>query len=910
MKAIGPQKIIMINSGKYSYANISIDKATHLVGANNAGKTSLISPLQWLFIDNENSMSFPKDFSRTKKYYFKDQYSYILFECQTLDGFKVIGVRGTSRLPGDHERYIYDGVYSRQDYFNEDGSIKNGDEVKIQLSDRDYTPLTAGLLRSALTGVGLDKMTARGLNLGLLPIKDTQGYIKFRNIYHNLLDLSNVGQQELKNALLHICEASFRSKGSINLEASYNDKYVHVQKKKTKLESLRRALPHINNCITFHEERLITRSDLAVGYRKIENLFNKLKMSNSEILQKLLDDIEVKKHKIEVKESQLTEKKNDISRCTEKIGGLKERIGSFTKHQEMFKEYVPSLEVHIIDSLQKKAQDLQFKLGMIEVETLETLQKRIQRNEHDKDTLQKRLENIDKSVATALRKYFTDGEIEVFFALYNHHLLDLKVGEGDFEITNTKSIIQRMRSILKNIQNGVYTDQDISIPVDDLRLNLPEHIDTDALAEKIKSLEQEIHKDKSTLKSAEEKKELSLQHKGCEDELTTKKNRHRDYLKMVEESKAISELEKELSDTEKSLLTLQKQQKDLERDIKNVKDAQDTTKNRINALRKKESDLVEKIRTLSRPKSDWGIIDEESFIEDDLSVLVDNHTIFSNQESQLSYKYESEYIIVQQITGSSYTGSTDQATLSNLKDEIENIDRQEEALDSLWRSLMTALGTNLNYLLSDLEGLKANVTDINRDLAKIKISDLQKVELKIIPNVKITNTIATVAKQSANIGTLFSSLHIDQTADAMGQLQKLFQTRGKIEIADLFSLHFHVVRPDGTNEDYSELKDVESEGTTITIKVLVNLILLKGLFEGKQKVAIPFYLDEVGRLDEQNAKAVIRQAEALGFTPIIASPEPMAVVSRIYALRSGKEGLYVDDRNLMILAPKKETVNA
>jgi len=908
MNAIGPKRIIMINSGKHSYANISINKATHLVGANNAGKTSLISPLQWLFIDNENSMSFPKDFQKTKKYYFKDQYSYILFECQTLDGYKVIGVRGTSRLPGDHERFIYDGEYSKKDYFNTDGSTKNGGEVKLQLSDRDYTLLKPGLLRSALTGIGLDKIAARGLNLGLLPIKNIEGYAKFRNIYHNILDLSNVGQQELKNALLHICKGSFRSKGSINLEASFNERYVHVQKQRNNLEQLKRALPHINNCVELHEKRSITRSDLKIRYEKIKQLFFEFKKDNIESKQKLSDKAEITTIKRNNTISQSKDKKKEILEITEHIGGLKSKISSYEQQKSKFTDYFQDLEVPTMEALKQTIKKLEFKLQVAELETSATLQIRIEKNERALNILQKRMENRETSVASLLREHFSDEEIGSFFALYNHQLLDLKQTDSNFIVSNSKSIILKIKIVLQNIRDGVYQDADISMPICDLKPNLSDYVDIEVLAKQIESLEQEIDKDKKTLKSAQEKEDLAAQLGNKRKDFTFRETKHTDYLRMVKEGKSIPGLKEKLNNSETQSSSLTKVEEDLKREIQELNTVLIKLRDQMEDLNNQESMLIKKIQVLPPPSSDWKIIEDAELIEDDLSLLVNNHSVFVDEEKQLSYKYDSEYILVHQFTGSSYIGGTDQETLQNLKEEVDNIDIQERALESLWGSLMTALGTNISYLLNDLDVLKEQVSKINRELSKVQISDLTAVKLRVVDNVKLTQTLSSVAKQSAGTDTytLFSALHIDETADAMGQLQRRFQSRGKIEIADLFSLHFHVVKPDGTKEDYSELKDVESEGTTITIKVLVNLILLKGLFDGKQKIAIPFYLDEVGRLDEQNARAVVTQAEELGFTPIIASPEPMDVVSHIYGLRSGQEGLYVDDRNLMIIDRKQE----
>lgn len=95
----GPQRLVLIRSGQYDYANIAFGKCAHLVGHNNVGKTSLISALQFLYIDNEQRMAFSSGMEETRRYYFKHDTSYILFECMSADGrYITVGMHGTGQI--------------------------------------------------------------------------------------------------------------------------------------------------------------------------------------------------------------------------------------------------------------------------------------------------------------------------------------------------------------------------------------------------------------------------------------------------------------------------------------------------------------------------------------------------------------------------------------------------------------------------------------------------------------------------------------------------------------------------------------------------------------------------------------------------------------------------------------------
>ena len=80
----GPRRLILIQSGKYDYAELDLSQSFQLVGVNGLGKTALISTLQYLYIDNQRDMRFGQHSADdSRKFYFKSDSSFILFECET-----------------------------------------------------------------------------------------------------------------------------------------------------------------------------------------------------------------------------------------------------------------------------------------------------------------------------------------------------------------------------------------------------------------------------------------------------------------------------------------------------------------------------------------------------------------------------------------------------------------------------------------------------------------------------------------------------------------------------------------------------------------------------------------------------------------------------------------------------------
>ena len=168
---LGPTKLIAIRSGSYDYAEVDLATSIQLVGPNNAGKTTLINTLQFLYLDNRNQMAFgDHDPEATKQYYFPDHYSYLLFECLGPNGSYILGWRGQSKSQGgDPVRFTYDGTYDVSDYLTVDDHVADPKTVNAKLSARNYRELKdASAHREAI--LVATKGESNGLGLSLIHI--------------------------------------------------------------------------------------------------------------------------------------------------------------------------------------------------------------------------------------------------------------------------------------------------------------------------------------------------------------------------------------------------------------------------------------------------------------------------------------------------------------------------------------------------------------------------------------------------------------------------------------------------------------------------------------------------------------------------------------------------------------------
>ena len=121
------------------------------------------------------------------------------------------------------------------------------------------------------------------------------------------------------------------------------------------------------------------------------------------------------------------------------------------------------------------------------------------------------------------------------------------------------------------------------------------------------------------------------------------------------------------------------------------------------------------------------------------------------------------------------------------------------------------------------------------------------------------------------------------------RLRDLLEKKPIIRVSELFTLGVSVTRADNKSKHYHDLSQVESDGTTVTVKVLFNLLVLKSQLR-KDDIAVPFFLDELDRLDDANCRAVLQTAKALGFIAITAAPKPTGEVDACYFLERHASG--------------------
>jgi hypothetical protein len=501
---------------------------------------------------------------------------------------------------------------------------------------------------------------------------------------------------------------------------------------------------------------------------------------------------------------------------------------------------------------------------------------------------------FDKLAVTTLRKHFSDDELNTIFRVLNRDLLEIPVGPDGIQVARQRELITVLRRLLSQTKDGVYHDENVNVKLGSHTLPLTglENVETARLH--LEEHRQTLQRWQSILAAIEQRESIQRQLKAKREDRDGKKGPNGEEIqeglvkrivRFEEYQKAKLEeprLRAELKITTDSIASANERIKVLETQIKNAETAERNSQGAItkeedefNAVMGRFGDCIfpeyaAKARTVDDIPDDF-----------DAAIVL----FLRQQENQEKLCDEIAHLLVQteQCFGEEFRGADEYETVRNLRDELEALPEKEEALARDWNAHIHGLKATFDLVLKNLDHVRSAASSINRAFAKVQVSNLKAVKLEVVEQSDLVSWIKRLA--AFEPGGLFDT--DPQQESAIANFRRKIQDNPVIRFTDLFTLGFTVTGADDQRHTYHDFRQIESHGTTITIKVLFNLLLLKDQLR-RDDCAVPFFLDEIQTLDPANRDAILKTARQLGFIAITAAPEAVGEVDSLYFLQPQK----------------------
>lgn len=883
----GPYRIVALHCGKFDFAEVELDVPVHLIGPNNVGKTSLIALLQFLYLDDQRQMHFSREMAETRRYYFPEKYSYALFECLTPSGFQVVGVRGLGPVRQyEFERFVYSGRIELDDFLDDRKRSREPEETDLRLALKGFKRMEPRHLRAALTGSG----DSKDVHLGLVPARQAHAYERFRKVFCNILRLSHVRQDELKQLLLDIYTNEFQQR-EIDLSRHYATGYEQVKRDSLEVQELKLLQDDVERLLTHLERREKARAVIPALWEAIgaEVTRRKAEFDRQESgLSEKRYACETGRADLQVLLEKAGRESQDLTR---KESALQQQLRALAIQRERFREFVPEWSAQRLATIRTRRDDVAGRLGRAAGEPLEAVLRKLAGAGEQLKNKRVQLENLANALVTHLRRNLTDVQLAAAFSVIHPDWLKVPVNGKNAGVADPKGQAAKLIKDVLNCKRGDFfefrgirlsasavTPPDVAAYLD------PERIQAD-----IADLERDVERYEKIAQAVREEEALKKEKTELDREYENLIAEVRAYEAFQAEAVRETEWNEELAAAQERAQVVNGQKTTWEHQRNGLFAEEQQIKSELDELRRRRESLLDQLKRLERPRETWPVLPVDNLPEelDDLAAFYKK----TAQEEQSQAEVVKERMdTIEKRTYGRYARAGEADTIAALREQMESIPEREHAVSEMWKGIAVGIKKDLQNINKDLETLKGLIGTLNRRLGTVNVSNLSALKLLIEENPQWVRQIRDLSVEDEM--PLFGNPKA--ASQALEGIGRLLAEHPRVNLMDLFNLCFEVTTPDGKSRRHDELESIESNGTTIAIKVLVNLILMRDLL-GDEDVQIPFYLDECSSLDQGNLAAIVKAARERGFVAVLASPEAMDAAEKLYFIEESGNGRVVLD---------------
>lgn len=899
----GLQKLMLINSANYDFAEIPLDASVSLIGGNNSGKTSVINALQFLFIRNFNQMEFGSyERNASKTFYFPSSCSYILLEVQLKKNLVVIGCVGKG-VSHDYEYFSYAGSLKKEHFENDEGFIVEGSKLVQHLGEK-----------------GIDAFVYRRPSEFFDDLYGKSDFIKnrpdirlfsaasnlsnaFQEVLVKTLNLKQLDAQDVKRFLLQITGSTYEREYDFN--KVWRESFRTVENDKAQFQACQRL-----------KKRIETLENTSNEVRGLRGKIGTMKP----LIDTALDEwnsYRINKHNeyVSVKQSysnQIESLQNDYDRLNRENWDINSKINSLKNDDEEMSRLDIQF-AHIVDRAvlqdvydqkdiivsQKKAVLQNAKRG-----DLDAITRKIEKAENDIKQLKNELHAGDKLFRKQIKQFLSIEELEILYGLLSYKILTLdaeKIGDIEaFAVEFSRYLSQ---------QGEILTINGLTIERAAIRQKIAER-DPKDIEKDIQSLKNDIEIFKQEQSALQDREKCLEELKKLVNELAAAKSN-------LDQFDRLQDLRKNEAERKREKEELQEQfnaNKNKTGEIKNTQQRlRDESSSVDNELKKLDADAKE------IEKNKEQRIDDEPFFTNilDMShdpyyfegdVLKDLNQVLQAQKNdciKLKDKESSISAIMQELNAGGFNKFHGQNSQDEQIEAIvnfaKNLADEERQIQDEMRAAIASVANGLKRLEHQYNDFCRELISFNSIVQKRKVSDLEKMaieskELPALDAIRIFSKYSTDNEESFDLFSLeiknnsAGNAELDKAKDI---LLKVCSEKGCLKLENLFELSFIVCKKGGSPQEFKNLENMASNGTTLMAKLLYGLALLYRMSDKSERVMSVCYLDEAANLDAENQRNLILSAKEFGFNLLFASPEPQTTAR--YCIAVG----HIGNRNII-----------
>jgi len=882
-KKIQISRMLLLKSGKFAYCNFDLREPVHLSGSNRTGKTSIINAIQFAFIyDMHDGDWDDHDLQATRKHYF-GQNSLLAFEFKTASGPKTLLIRGSGPVDGyKPTREFWHGSLNEDRLVtfteeNDPAGIKAREEIDAYLIEMESVPIkTASEFDSFLMNEVQILKKARKKDL-----------TAFRRLFKDILGMSGIQDEDLKKLIIGLWTTPQQREINLTSDHETFSKLASEQENLRKFETKIDDIKQVNSEYTIHLEKL---NEVSI---KIADILNSMSIYREERLTKKKGfEKEIDRVIAELKtESELeVEMSNIEGDLRESRGKLNHQLKTVEEDIERAKKVDPNLKFTIIEDRQQ----LNRLENLRNMESLATKGDALSARERIIKVERKILRHQNElSGKPSLHQILIDEGIEEISISKAARVLNQELLETTPDIIDKSASLNHMKSLISELTGNELHYSGLEVGLEHIKnKKIPSLIPIEKVEQEIKTLEAEKVSLEADLKILEDAEKLSKRINSLQKSIKA------DTI-LLDLQGSIEKLEESFTDFSNKMNKLDEELTLVKKKVDASKNAQELLKKEINETRKLLDDLVTEMDSIEnhvnwiRSQDGFQNVVSNTLIESNLiSSTIDKTMKAIERIGENSKKIETRFQVIYASLNRSVFFIDSETSYNWLNEEIIQFDEKKNVHHQEIKGFMSSVTDRLSRFVEGKERIVREINKINRRLSNTEISGLESIRIDVdIIDQHLFSTIKELLKEAdLNDG---QQMLFKQDNLAPENLNKLFET-GTISLSKFVGIGFEIT-DFGEKKVYSNLKKIESTGTTLAIKVAIYGEIICQMID--DDATIPIFIDEVGKLDDENFRSIIEHLCNRNLTPVTAKPTPTSVMPNFYHLLEKGENKILDEKN-------------
>jgi myosin heavy subunit len=250
---------------------------------------------------------------------------------------------------------------------------------------------------------------------------------------------------------------------ALDVRALFGDDYDRIRERRERLIRFKKNQTLVDRLIKEFDEREAVRGELIYRWTDLRAKRQAFEKAHETKLETLRTEVKAAAERLKGLTAELNDRRNDVTSFSKQEGGLTTKLDSLSKLDREFAGFVEAFERTALANLEKEIRTLENQLANAEGESRERARQKIEGCTGLVKQAEQTIARFDKLDVTALRKHFSDDELNTIFRVLNRDLLEIPVGPDGIQVERQRELIAVLRGLLSKTTDGVYHDENVTV---------------------------------------------------------------------------------------------------------------------------------------------------------------------------------------------------------------------------------------------------------------------------------------------------------------------------------------------------------------------------------------------------------------------------------------------------------------